>query len=202
MKTINTYIILMLLLLQISPSFSQSNINFLSLGIGSINGFEYFESNRPKDLNYTQIQVGGELIIPFFNWSVIFSHWITYHTQQRISSICEGYYPDSKVGYTLGGRFSIELPKALPHWIIPITLFTGFSYHFIEEKYNQLYFQELPVTYNTKKNFSTLDIGMSAYINLSKHFRIFGQMESFVLLEEIYFYNSTLTLGFSYYLKE
>jgi hypothetical protein len=168
---------------------------------GYTKGIEYNYTGWFKNSLYFAFQSGGDFFDPGFNWSTNFSYWEQNIEPVMTSSFIDGHIPDSRSSYIIGGRLSIDLAKTLPHWILPIVLFSGISHHFISYKYNS---ENIPAGYNLKikNDLNSFDFGFNSYIKISGHFRIFGQMECFSFFNDLNQGGTAYMIGLTYLLRK
>lgn len=127
-------IVLTLSFVGVTRTYAQISLNTLSANVGTIRTL--FPNYSPyEDYQYSfypELQVGGDFLTPSIQWIVCWGYWM--------DGVKKAFPVADMVTYSysshlLGARFNIFPGKLLPHWPLPVGVFTGLAHHFISGKY-------------------------------------------------------------------
>lgn len=121
-------------LVAVNTTLAQLSLNTVSVNVGTIrtlfSDLSFYQGYQYSV--YPEVQIGGNVFIPSVRWIAYWGYWtdgvekafpVTDHVTYSYSS------------HIVGARFNFFPAKLLPHWPLPIGIFTGVAHHFISGKY-------------------------------------------------------------------
>jgi len=190
-----------LLIVSFRPLSAQINFSKVSVDIWVKQNYKtYHFDNTNQFLFYPELQIGGKFIHDYLEWNINGGYWN--------DGIDEPFPVMDHMTYTyssiiVGGYISFYPEKLSEKFIFPIHLLTGFSHHFISEKY--VGGEDFTGSHRNNNFFGlfTIDLGLGVNFNLIDRIRI--RLEGIVYFPldknqytENYGSSSSFKIGFDY----
>ena len=157
----------------VSSSVAQINVNSVSFGFGIIHPFGSFHEN--EYVFYPELRIIGRCFLSYLDWSTYWGY-----SDDRVDEV---RYTDAIVYSArtniIGGRIAFTPARALKHWILPITIFGGISHHFISLKYIGGGDYDGNIGYDHNIGSNTLELGLKVYYIIVEPIEIQAEAHQF-----------------------
>ena len=170
-------------------TFTQVSLNTVAARVGAINGFL-----TSRMVFYPELQAGGQLGLPFFNWSAYWGHWDDAITD---ATITDGTVFSSR-GHTLGLRVAFDPARAVEHSGLPVLLFGGYSHQIISATYIAGYNEFSGKEYFGPTSTNSIEAGVAAYLNIISSLQLCVQAQHFFVLYDGNWDRRAYTIGLNY----
>ncbi len=163
----------------VPTTLAQLSLNTVSANIGTIRTLSpdaSFSQNHQYAL-YTELQIGGNFLIPSVRWSVYWGYW-TDGVEETLPVM--DFVTYSYSSHIVGGRFNFLPAKLLPHWPLPVGIFAGVGHHFISGKYVGGFGLDGAPGQDFTVGATTLEIGLNAEADLLGPIAVRGEVQQFI----------------------
>jgi hypothetical protein len=169
----------------VNTTLAQLSLNAVSANVGAIRtlfpDYSFYEDYQYSV--YPEVQIGGNLFIPSVRWIAYWGYW-TDGVEKALPVLDFVTYSHSS--HIVGVRFNLLPAKLLPHWPLPIGVFTGVAHHFIAGRYvGGFGFVGRPGQDFTD-DANTLEIGLNAEVDVLGPIAIRGEIQQFIPLGSDY----------------
>jgi hypothetical protein len=163
----------------IGSTLGQVSLNTVSANIGAIRTF--LPAHSPFQAYqysvYPEIQAGGEFFTPSVVWSTYWGYWTD--GVARAFPIAD-YVTYSHASHIVGARFQFSPARILPHWPIPIGIFTGVAHHFITATYIGGFAYDGRPGHDFTADATTLEFGLNIEVEVFGPIIIRGEAQQYV----------------------
>ena len=172
-----TGVILSLLAVRSAPA--QLSLNRVSANIGIIRTL--FPDGTPGKGHqyavYPELQIGGRFFLPAVRWTAYWGYW-TDGVEQVVPVADAVTY--SSTSHIVGVRIALLPAEMLPHWPLPVGVFTGVGYHFIARKYIGGTGVDGRPGRNITGHATTVDLGVNVEFQIFGPVGIRGEIQQFI----------------------
>ena len=185
-RSSSTLALVLAVLLSTCMTHAQVNLNSVSLNAGIIRVLNPYtiDAHGFPFVFYPEIQVGGDLFRPGFQWTVFWGYADDGDQQAGVDYLGGAYS-----SHAVGIRLEIRPEHLLPHWAIPVGVFAGAGYHAFtfrnpdNRTWVESALSEGPITHEPSAQFVALEAGANLEFHIIGPFALRGEFRQMIPLE-------------------
>jgi len=170
----------------VRTTLAQLNLNAVSANVGTIRTLfpDYSFYQDYQYAVYPEVQIAGNFFIPSVQWIAYWGYWSDGVDKALPVADYDTYSYSSHI---VGVRLTFLPAKLLPHWPLPVGVFSGFAHHFISRRYVGGFGYDGKHGQDFADDANTVEIGLNAEVDVLGPIAIRGEVQQFIPLGNDYF---------------